>query len=278
MVCQEDSLATPSPPLPQSGVRVMGILALQGAFEEHEASFRRLPAALQRQLQIILVRRAQQLDECDALVIPGGESTTMKIISGDNSDSFMTYLRTFVHGGTGTDGLRRDPRPVWGTCAGCILLSDDVQNTGDHTRDAAGKAGEAARKRCKYGDQVGGLPVSTCRNFFGRQGESFEAPLRVGDHSAPPVCREAFDQYPAVFIRAPAILRLGEGTRALARVQHPAAADRAEDSDGVVVAAESARLLVTCFHPELSSDTRIHRYFVERFVLVGAPVEGVRGE
>eukprot|EP00971_Amphidinium_carterae_P150348 2980804-Amphidinium_carterae.1 len=107
-----------------SSRRRLGILALQGAFEEHEASFRRLPAETLEQLDIIQVRTIAELDSCDALVIPGGESTTMKIIAG--TDLFMDHLRAFVHGRT-VDGkpATAPRRPVWGTCAGCILLSDE---------------------------------------------------------------------------------------------------------------------------------------------------------
>jgi 5'-phosphate synthase pdxT subunit len=244
------------------GPRRLGILALQGAFEEHEASFKQLPAELLQNFEVVRVRKAQQLDECDALVIPGGESTTMKIIGNDNSDSFMTTLRCFVHGGAGSDGVTRPARPVWGTCAGCILLSDDVVNSAG-TEEVVAKLPEA--KRCKYGEQVGGLQVSTCRNFFGRQEQSFEAHIEASKDSTD-VGRRAFDDYPAVFIRAPAILRIGDGARALARVRHPTLAKEYAE-DGVIVAAESERLLVTAFHPELTSDSRIHRYFVERFVL-----------
>lgn len=232
--------------------RRVGVLALQGAFEEHEASFKRIPEELQKQLEIVQVRQSAELDACDALVIPGGESTTFKIIAG--TDDFMEKLRAYVHG-SGKGG-----RPVWGTCAGCILLSDDVVNQ----LEGENGTGEMIAKRCKYGDPVGGLAVSTCRNFFGRQAESFEA-AAVATSAEGDAAFKAFDKYPAVFIRAPAILALKEGARALAKVRHPAAAGK--DADGVVVAAESKHLLVTCFHPELSDDSRIHQYFVERFVL-----------
>lgn len=252
-------------------LRRVGLLALQGAFEEHEASFGMLPEALRQQFELLQVRTVQQLDLCDALVIPGGESTTMKIIAG--TDLFMQQLKAFVHGGAGADGVMRAARPCWGTCAGCILLSDDVANT------MTGE-GLAPAKRCKYGDSVGGLDISTCRNFFGRQAASFEAPVTfpeaaaAGGDEASELRRRTFQDYPAVFIRAPAVLKIGEGARALAKVQHPVqklAGGAAED--GVVVAAENDRILVTCFHPELSKDCRIHQYFVERFVLP-APLVG----
>jgi len=241
------------------------VLALQGAFEEHEKSFERLPEELRQRFEVVQVRTGEQLDCCDALVIPGGESTTMKIIAG--CDNFMQRLRAYVHGSAG-----RPPRPVWGTCAGCILLSDDVVNE----LHGAAKEVEPKAKRCKYGEPVGGLAVSTCRNFFGRQEQSFEA--RIAASNQDDSSCDAFANFPAVFIRAPAILRTDEGVRALARVRHPLAAARAGngsagEEEGVVVAAESSRILVTTFHPELAEDSRIHRYFVERFVLAPAAEE-----
>ena len=241
-----------SPPVPVGKKATLGILALQGAFEEHEAMFKRLPAHLTDRLHIMQVRKMQELDACDALVIPGGESTTMKIIAG--TDEFMKHLRAYVRGGAGADGVERRPHPVWGTCAGCILLSEDVVNS---VNQGDGVQLQSA-KRCKYGDPIGGLDVATCRNFFGRQAESFEAAIDSESQKA------AFDGFPAVFIRAPAILRTGDGVRELATVMHPTATG---DKKGVIVAAESDQLLVTTFHPELANDHRIHQYFVEEFVL-----------
>lgn len=245
--------------------RIVGLLALQGAFEEHEAAFQRLPQDLLDRVKFVEVRLSQELDQCDALVIPGGETTTMKIIAG--SDPFMDHLRNFVHGGPGSDGVQRLARPVWGTCAGCILLSDSVINA----MPDAGGSPEVPAKRCKYGEQVGGLPISTCRNFFGRQAGSFEATTTVDDTDGlDSHARHAFSDFPAVFIRAPGIISVGSDARALARVRHPRAAVlSAKDGkaiEDVIVAVESKKILVTCFHPELSLDSRIHRYFVERFV------------
>lgn len=249
------------PAAPATCRRTVGILALQGAFEEHEQCFQRLPKDVLDKVAFTQVRKAEELDACDALVIPGGESTTMKIIAG--MDEFMRVLKAFVHGGPAANGQEVAPRPVWGTCAGCILLSDDVVGGGG-LRDAICKD-KPAQKKCKYGAPIGGLAITTCRNFFGRQTESFEADL-VSDSAFQQKGprHQTFQDYPAVFIRAPGILNVGDGTRALARVIHPGAPEKQE---GVIVAAESDRLLVTCFHPELTEDSRIHQYFVENFVL-----------
>jgi len=242
----------------------VGILALQGAFEEHEASFRRLDVVRKHNIEILQVRTCEQLDSCDALVIPGGESTTMKIIAG--MDNFMDRLRKFV----------RSEKPVWGTCAGLILLSDDVVNALAPTTPG-GDVPEPVAKRCKYGDQMGGLNLQTCRNYFGSQRRSFEAAVQV-DSKANTLAREAFADYPAVFIRAPGILKVGEGVRPLASVschhaddvEAVAAGGTAKRDASVVVAAESDRFLVTCFHPELTSDDRVHKYFIDRFVVPAA--------
>lgn len=247
----------PADPAAAESVRTVGVLALQGAFAEHEAAFAALPESTRRRLRVAQVRTVAELEWCDALVIPGGESTTMKIIA--RSDGMMEGLRRFVHGSAGEGGCR-EGRPVWGTCAGCILLSDDVV-------DALPAEDEApAPKRCKYGGPVGGLGVAACRNFFGRQAESFEAPLVAtpGASEVEKAAEEAFSGFPAVFIRAPAILRADPSARVLAHVHHPAA----QGGKGVAVAVEAGRVLATCFHPELSQDTRIHGYFAERFVLV----------
>jgi 5'-phosphate synthase pdxT subunit len=246
--------------------RRVGILALQGAFEEHEQCFQRLPKEMLDRVQFSQVRKAEELDECDALVIPGGESTTMKIIAG--MDEFARVLKAFVHGGLGAKGQKVSSRPVWGTCAGCILLADSVSGGGGLRDTICKEDAEPSQKKCKYGESVGGLAITTCRNFFGRQTESFEANLDVDkalDQKG--LQQETFQDYPGVFIRAPGILNIGDDVRALARVVHPGATDKEE---GVVVAAESDRILVTCFHPELTEDSRIHKYFVEKFVLGAA--------
>lgn len=238
----------------------LGILALQGAFEEHAASFKQMPEAILNRLEIVQVRTSKELEECDALVIPGGESTTMKIIAG--MDTLMDDLRTYVLGGKG-----RKPRPTWGTCAGCILLSENVINGYAGGGGAADKVGiESEAKRCKYGDPVGGLDISTCRNYFGRQSASFEAPTFPDPAEKEKGCVEAFSEFPAVFIRAPAILKVGKGVRALARVRHPGWKP-GDGDDSAIVAAASDTTMVTCFHPELAPDCRIHQYFVDNFVL-----------
>ncbi len=158
------------------------------------------------------VRLPRDLDQIDGLIIPGGESTTI----GKLLVSFGLM-----------DGLRERARtgfPIYGTCAGAIVLAKDVEGRGV--------------------DQplIGVLDVTIQRNAFGRQVDSFEANLAVSVLGEPP--------FHAVFIRAPIIERLGADVEALARLE-----------DGTVVAVQQRNLLATSFHPELTTDGRFHRYF-----------------
>lgn len=186
----------------------IGVLALQGDVAEHEAMLARSGA------EPVAVKRADQLDEVAGLIIPGGESTTIGKL-----------LRRFEL----LDLLReraRDGFPIYGTCAGMILLADEIEGAGV--------------------DQpaIGGMDITVERNAFGRQRESFETDLAI-----PEVGKEPLH---AVFIRAPLIKRLGDGVEVLARLE-----------DGRTVAARQDNLLVTSFHPELTDDSRMHRYFVD---------------
>jgi len=164
--------------------------------------------------EAVPVKRAEQLDEVDGLIIPGGESTTIgKLL---NRFAMLEPLRERVRAGF----------PVYGTCAGMILLADDVDDAGV--------------------DQptIGGMDIGVRRNAFGRQRESFETDLEV-----PAVGDEPLH---AVFIRAPLIERVGEGVDVLASLD-----------DGRTVAARQNNLLVSSFHPELTDDTRMHSYFLD---------------
>jgi len=157
-----------------SEVRI-GVLALQGAFREHISMLKRLD------VEAVEVRLAQELDGLDALIIPGGESTSMGLVA--ERWGLVEPLRRWVRGG----------KPTWGTCAGMILLAENA--TGQ-----------------KLGGQalIGGLDVTVNRNYFGRQVDSFEADLDV------PALGDA--PFHAVFIRAPAITAVAEGIETLATV------------------------------------------------------------
>lgn len=189
----------------------IGVLALQGDFIEHEAVLRRLNA------QVRQVRKPDDLRDLDGLIIPGGESTTFCRLMQD----FNLYdpLRAVVKGGT----------PVWGTCAGLIVLAQRASDLDFPTLEA--------------------LDVSVRRNAYGRQVDSFEADLEV------PVL--AGGPFHAVFIRAPVVEEVGAGVEVLASL--PADAP----SGGRPVALRQGSIMATAFHPELTEDTRFHRYFLD---------------
>ena len=184
----------------------VGVLALQGAFIEHEQMLERLGVEARE------VRQRKHLAGIDGLIIPGGESTTIgKLLV---AYELLAPLRSLA---------ARD-FPIYGTCAGTILLARDIGGL----------------------DQplLGTLDLTVERNAFGRQLQSFETDLRV-EHLGD-------DPFRAIFIRAPAIRGVGPGVETLATL-----------ADGTVVAARQGSLLVSCFHPELSGDDRFHRYFLE---------------
>jgi pyridoxal 5'-phosphate synthase pdxT subunit len=188
-------------PSPQS----VGVLALQGDFREHCEMLRFLGHYAYE------IRKPEQLRDLDALIIPGGESTTIaRLIMGNG---FQQPLRDFCASG----------RPVWGTCAGAILLAKYVDNL-----DRPG---------------IETMNIRVRRNAFGRQVDSFEADLDIKGIEGPP--------FHAVFIRAPLIEEVIHPAGAIATLQ-----------DGTIVAAREANLLATSFHPEITGDTRLHEYFL----------------
>lgn len=184
----------------------VGVLALQGAFVAHGRVLRALGAEPQE------VRSPEDLAQVDALVLPGGESTTMSFLLV--SSHLQHPIRERID-----DGM-----PVFGTCAGLILLAERVE---DGRPDQIG---------------FGALDVDVRRNAFGRQVDSFEAELDVDGLESP---------FHGVFIRAPVVERAGEGVEVLAQV------------DGKPVLVREGHVLAAAFHPELSDDNRIHRMFLE---------------
>jgi 5'-phosphate synthase pdxT subunit len=197
----------------------IGVLALQGDFAEHLATLRRLNASPEAVggngrapagVEALEVRLPEDLSAVDALIIPGGESTTI--------GKLLVEYRLL-------EPLRRrigDGMPVFGTCAGAIVLAKDIGGL----------------------DQplVGAMDLCVQRNAFGRQLESFETDLTVPVLGDPPVR--------AIFIRAPAIVGVGAGVDVLARLD-----------SGPIVAVRQQHMLATAFHPELTDDTRLHAYF-----------------
>jgi 5'-phosphate synthase pdxT subunit len=163
------------------------------------------------------VRLPQHLEDLDGLIIPGGESTTIGKVA--KRWGLIEPLRAFAQSG----------RSLWGTCAGMIVMAREVLD---------GKPDQPL---------LGLMDIAVRRNAFGRQVDSFEVDLEI------PALGEPF---PAVFIRAPLIERVGEEVNVLAQLE-----------DGRVVAARQGNMLVTAFHPELTEDDRFHRYFLEELTI-----------
>jgi 5'-phosphate synthase pdxT subunit len=212
-------------------VPTVGVFALQGDVREH------LDALTEAGVEAVTVRRPEELAAVDGLVIPGGESTT--IIKLARIFDLLDPLRERV-----TEGL-----PVYGSCAGMILLADDIA---DPAQDLAGHPQQT----------FGGLDITVRRNAFGRQRESFETDLdfkgldfSAGDSGAPPVH--------AVFIRGPWVERVGPGVEVLAQVE-PSRAGHPESLEGTarIVAVRSGQLLATSFHPEVTGEKRVHELFI----------------
>lgn len=184
--------------------RVVGVLALQGAFEAHQHVLRDLG------VETLQVRTPAELELVDALVMPGGESTTMShlLVTSGLFESIDARLN---------QGM-----PVFGTCAGMILLAKGVLD------------GRSDQK------SFGAIDIDVKRNAYGRQIDSFETDIEIDG---------LVEDFHAVFIRAPQIARCGEGVTVLAR--------HGED----IVLARQGSVMVASFHPELTSDTRIHSLF-----------------
>jgi 5'-phosphate synthase pdxT subunit len=183
----------------------VGVLALQGDFAEHLAALHRLGVPGRE------VRIPEHLEGLAGLILPGGESTTIGKLA--TTFGLIEPLREFAA-----------RRPVWGTCAGAILLSRDARRTQP---------------------LLGLMDITVERNAFGRQVDSFEIDLPVAGLDEPG------RPFHAVFIRAPLIEHVGPGVEVLASLP-----------DGRIVAARQDRRLATAFHPELTDDLRFHRYFL----------------
>ncbi len=195
-----------------TGTTTVGVLALQGDVREH------LSALAQSGASPRPVRRVQELDDVDALVIPGGESTAISKLAV--AFGLLDPVRKRIAGGM----------PVYGSCAGMIMLATDVLD---------GRPDQ---------ESFAGIEMTVRRNAFGRQVDSFEAPVHIDGVDG--------DDFHAVFIRAPWVENVGADVQVLGRVTAGPAAGR-------IVAVRQGNLLATAFHPELTGDLRVHRYFVD---------------
>lgn len=191
----------------------IGVLALQGDFREHAQCLRDAGA-----ISVTFVRTPQDLETVEALVIPGGESTAMSKLA--IAFEVLDPIRKRI----------KDGMPVYGSCAGMIMLAEKVLD---------GRSDQQT---------FGGLDIEVRRNAFGRQVDSFEADLHAS----------IFDNqiFKAIFIRAPWVENFGENVEVLAKVENG-------DNKGAVVAVKQGNLMATSFHPELTNDLRFHKYFIE---------------
>lgn len=250
----------------------IGVLALQGAFAEHITLLHHASSSIPHPISIIEVRTPQQLESCDALIIPGGESTAISLVA--ERSGLLEPLRHFV---------KFQRRPTWGTCAGLILLAESANRT-------------------KKGGQelIGGIDVRVNRNHFGRQTESFQALLDL------PFLGANEDKFRAVFIRAPIVEHLLpsipgakadeaelpgtviapsqplasgrqpvevmaklEGRGAAVRMKEQEAGDeealkRLDSEAGDIVAVRQGNVFGTSFHPELTGDERLHVWWLKQ--------------
>ncbi len=193
----------------------IGVLALQGDVREH------LGALAELDVEGRAVRAASDLRGLSGLILPGGESTTLSLLLG--SSKLFEPLGEAIASGL----------VVFGTCAGLVLLANEVHGGRPDQR----------------GFEV--LDCSVLRNGYGRQSESFEAAVEV----APALGPEGASM-PAVFIRAPLVERVGAGVEVLARAARPS------DPEPRAVALRQGRVLASAFHPELTADRRLHRLFL----------------
>jgi 5'-phosphate synthase pdxT subunit len=186
----------------------VGVLAVQGDFSLHQKSLEAVGSAAPR------IRRPEELERCDGLIVPGGESTTFAKMLRETGlfDAIQTFAKK---------------RPVMGTCAGLITLATRIANNGMET--------------------LGLIDLEAERNAYGRQVDSFIGKVRI------PVLQSG-PEFEGVFIRAPKIRTLGKGTEALGF--------HGED----VVIIRNGNILAMTFHPELTDDVRIHRYFIDTFI------------
>ena len=191
----------------------VGVLALQGDFREH------IYALTHCQVEAVEVRRVNELEKIDALIIPGGESTTIASLA-KTFEIFEPIKKRIASG-----------MPTYGSCAGMIMLADHI---------IAAKDGQ---------ETFGGIDITVRRNAFGRQVDSFETDILAPSISGSPIR--------AVFIRAPWVEKVGKSVEVLASY---------EGSDGVAhaVAVRQDHLLATAFHPEITDDYSVHRYFLEK--------------
>ncbi len=194
----------------------IGVIAIQGAISEHINSIKKAINEKKINGKVISIRYTDQIDECQGLVLPGGESTTISRIL------FKRNLHKKIK-----DKIEKKELFVMGTCAGCVVLSKEIDDT---------------TKEVKLLELMN---IKTQRNYFGRQRESFEKNIKIKGFNKP---------FNAIFIRAPIIEKVWGGCEVLSKI------------DEKIVMARQENMLALSFHPELTSDLRIHKYFLEKLL------------
>jgi 5'-phosphate synthase pdxT subunit len=192
----------------------IGVIAIQGNVEEHVNAMIKALSEAKREAEVVKIKHKGIVPTCDAIILPGGESTMLGRLM--EREGISSEIKKAAHAGI----------PIMGTCAGLVLLAkhgdEQVERTGQPLLSL--------------------MDIHVNRNAFGRQKESFEAPVDFKGFTSP---------FNAVFIRAPCITQAGKGVEILSTY------------NGSIVAARQKNVLVLAFHPELTDDLRIHRYFLK---------------
>jgi 5'-phosphate synthase pdxT subunit len=205
---------TEATPAPYKGKKLrVGVLGLQGDFDAHLKALHKAAETLNLEVEGVVIRLPQHLSELDGIILPGGESTTIGKLM--ELYGLKEPLQSRIRQGI----------PIWGTCAGLILLARETDNA---------LAGQPL---------LASMDIRVCRNAFGSQRESFETNLSVPELGEAP--------FHAFFIRGPSIEEVGPEVKVLATLD-----------DGTIVAVRQGSLLGTAFHPEVSGDPRFHDYFL----------------
>jgi 5'-phosphate synthase pdxT subunit len=191
----------------------IGVLGIQGDVSEHVNLMNRAIQEVNVKGKTTIVEGKEDISDIDALIIPGGESTTISKML-NKSGLFELIINK----------VKKENLPIMGTCAGCVLLAKEIIDSNIDIRT------------------LQAMDIQVKRNAFGRQRESFEQELKIKGFSEP---------YHAVFIRAPVITKINGNCEVLSK------------KDGKIVAARQNNYLALSFHPELTDDVRIHKYFIE---------------
>jgi len=191
----------------------IGIIGIQGAISEHISSMKGALKEANTSGNVFIVKSKEEINDLDALLLPGGESTTI------SKELYRSGLHDAI-----LKGIKEKNLPIMGTCAGCVLLASEISYDAKDIKP------------------LKAMEMQVVRNAFGRQKESFEKEINI----------EGFaDSYNAVFIRAPIIKKIWGNCKALAKIEKK------------IIMARQGNVLALSFHPELTRDLRIHKYFLD---------------